>query len=298
MTIRNASESQYRYKSWFKTGLPQLDTAVGQGLPFGRIVEIAGNKSSGKTTIAYSLIKAAQEQKVKCMLIDSERKADMEYAERMGVNLENLLISEAETGEEFVDDILEILDKGKVKVLILDSVDGLVPRSILEATADQQSMGAQARLIAKLIRKSIVPVQKHKICFILLNQFRVDFMTGQMKTTGGKAIEYYSAVQVKLKQSGRIMKGEQVVGIQIEGEITKNQVGSPYEKWSTNLIFGESMGGAADLVSLAIKRGIIARTGNSYVLEGVKLGVGLSKVREAVKKDPTLETRIKELLDT
>lgn len=296
MSIRQASESKFRYKTWFKTGLPQLDVAVGSGLPFGRIVEIAGNKSSGKTTLGISLIKSAQAQDVPCLLVDTERKADYEYSEKMGVNLENLLISEAEVGEEFVDDILEVLDKGKVKVLIIDSVDGIVPRAILEATADQQTMGAQARLIAKLIRKSIVPVQKHKICMILLNQYRVDFLTGQMKTTGGKAVEYYASVQIKLKQSGRIMKGEQVVGIQIEGEVLKNQVGVPYEKFQTNIIFGEGMGGAADLAEVALKAGVITRKGNSYYLGEEKLGVGLAKVRDMITNDVSFAAKLKSLL--
>lgn len=293
MTIHAASKSPFKTVEWFSSGLDALDLAVGQGLPRGRIITIPGEKGTAKTTLALSIIKAAQTQGLKCCLVDAERKLDHSYAERLGVDMHKLLLSEAETGEEFVDDILAILQKKQADVVILDSVDAIVPRAILEATAEENTMGAKARLMAKLIRKSLVPVQKNNITFILLNQMRINFMTGFPEMTGGKAVEYYSTVVIKLRQVSRFMSGDTPVGIKISGEVTKNQVGVPYRKFETTLEFNTGFSNADQMLELAVAKGIITKEGNTHFFNGEKLGM-VSKARELLKGE--LGEKVKALL--
>ena len=293
MSLYKASESPYKDEGWIKSGLPALDYAIGEGIPRGRITEICGNKSTGKTTMAMTMIRQAQEAGLSVIFCDAENALSFRYAEKLGVDLDKLQIVHAVAGEEYLDEIEAAVSAGKVDLVIVDSVDALVPRAMIEGSNDQQFMGSKARMLGKFLRRVIFPLKKHQVALVLLNQFRMNIMTGQQETPGGMALHYYTSVQVKLRQVSVLKQGENTVGIKVAGRISKNKVGNPYGEFESSLLFGQGFSESADVIDVAIKGGVITKQGNTLYFGELKLGVGLPKTRAYLEANPTVYEEIK-----
>lgn len=289
-----ASESPYRQEEAIHTGLPALDWAIGiGGVPRGRITEVVGDKSTGKTTLAMTLIASAQKEGFKCVFADAENALNFTKAENLGVDLDKLIVLHASFGEEYLDAIEEIVKAGKTDLIVVDSVDALTPREEIENTMEQKTIGAKSRMLGKFLRKIIVLLRQNRVALVLLNQTRMNIMTGFETTPGGKALEYYKSVQVKLRQTMALKQGEKTVGIKIKGKITKNKMAAPYEEFETNLLFDTGFNASADLVDTAMKAGVLTKEGNTIFFGKEKLGVGAPKVRMFLEANPDVAEKIR-----
>lgn len=298
MTISyKASESPYRTEVAISTGLPALDWAIGiGGVPRGRITEIVGDKSSGKTTLAMTMIRTAQKAGFRCVFADVENALNFQKAKDLGVDLDELTVLHASYGEEYLDAIENMAIEGKVDLIILDSVDALIPKDDLESKMDERTIGAKARMIGKFCRKVIIPLRKQQIALVLLNQTRFNFMQGFEFSPGGKALEFYKSLQIKLKQTMALKQGENTIGIKIKARITKNKLAAPYGEVETNLLFATGFNADADLIDTAIKAGIITKQGNTLFFGKIKLGVGAPKARKYLELNPEVAESIKQKL--
>ena len=292
-----ASESPYLTEEAIQTGLPSLDWAIGiGGIPRGRITEIVGDKSTGKTTLAMTIIRTAQAAGLRCVFADCENALNFGKAKSLGVDLEKLTVLHASFGEEYLDTIEEMVRKGEVDLVVIDSVDALTPREEIENTMEQRTIGAKARMIGKFCRKIIMPLRANKIALVMLNQTRMNIMTGFETTPGGKALEFYKSVQIKMRQMMALKQGEKTIGIKVKARITKNKLAAPYEEIETNLLFDSGFNASADLVDVALKAEVITKKGNTLFFGELKLGVGAPKVRAFLDENPAIAEKIKKKL--
>lgn len=289
-----ASESPYLTEEAISTGIPPLDWAIGiGGIPRGRITEIVGDKSTGKTTLAMTIIQTAQKAGLRCAFADCENALNFKKAQSLGVDLDKLTVLHASFGEEYLDEIERMVREGKLDVVLVDSVDALTPREEIENTMEQRTIGAKARMIGKFLRKIIVPLREKKIALVLLNQTRMNIMTGFETTPGGKALEYYKSVQIKLRQTLALKQGDKTIGIKIKAKITKNKLAAPYEEIETNLLFDSGFNASADLIDIALKAGVITKKGNTLYFGNSKLGVGAAKARKFIETNEAIAGEIK-----
>ncbi len=274
------------------TGSFSLDLALGTGgLPKGRIVEIYGPESSGKTTLALNVIAQAQKKGGKCAFIDAEHALDPEYAAKLGVQTKELLISQPDNGEEALN-ILESLVRSEIiDVVVVDSVAALTPRAEIEGEMGAQYMGLQARLMSQALRKLTAITAKTNTLIIFINQIRMQIgvMFGNPETTtGGRALRFYASVRIDIRRIAQVKKGEEAIGNRVKAKVVKNKVAAPFKVAEFDIMFGEGISYEGDVMNAALKYGVVTKTGATYSFEGQKLGVGIENVKASLKENKKL----------
>ena len=279
------------------TGSISLDLATGiRGLPRGRITEIYGPESSGKTTIALYTVAQAQKAGGVAAFIDAEHALDTEYAKALGVNVDDLLISQPDTGEQALE-IAEILVRsGGIDVVVIDSVAALVPRAELEGEMGDSHMGLQARLMSQALRKLTGCISKSKTCVIFINQLRMKLgvMFGNPETTtGGNALKFYSSMRLDIRRVSALKEGEEVVGSRTRVKVVKNKLAPPFKQVEFDIIFGEGISMEGDVIDLAQNLNILDKSGSWFSFEGEKLGQGRDNTRLFLKQHPEITDKIR-----
>jgi len=278
------------------TGSPSLDLALGVGgLPRGRIIEIYGPESSGKTTLALSVAAEVQKAGGQVAFIDTEHALDPDYAKRIGVNVEKLVISQPDSGEDALNIVEKLIRSGLFDLIIVDSVAALVPRAELEGEVGDQFIGLQARMMSQALRKLTGIISKTRTVLIFINQTRAmigGMVPGQETTPGGKALKFYASVRIELKRVSQIKKGEEVIGSKIKAKIVKNKVAPPFKTAEFDIYYDEGISYEADLINLGERLGVIKKAGNSYFFEETKLGSSFQSAREFLKQNPEISKKI------
>jgi recombination protein RecA len=278
------------------TGSPSLDLALGVGgLPRGRIIEIYGPESSGKTTLALSVAAEVQKTSGQVAFIDTEHALDPDYAKRIGVNVEKLVISQPDSGEDALNIVEKLIRSGLFDLIIVDSVAALVPKAELEGEVGDQFIGLQARMMSQALRKLTGIISKTRTVLIFINQTRSmigGMVPGQETTPGGKALKFYASVRIELKRVAQIKKGEEIIGNKIKAKIVKNKVAPPFKTAEFDIYYDEGISYEADLINLGEKLGVIKKSGNSYFFEETKLGSSFQSAREFLKQNPEISKKI------
>ncbi|MEA2109363.1 MAG: recombinase RecA [Pseudomonadota bacterium] len=277
------------------TGSLGLDIALGVGgIPRGRVIEIYGPESSGKTTLALGIVAQAQKKGGVAAFIDAEHALDVVYAKNLGVNTEELLISQPDTGEQALE-IAEILVRsGAIDLVVVDSVAALVPRAEIEGDMGDSHMGLQARLMSQALRKLVAAISKSKGSVIFINQIRmkIGVMFGNPETTtGGNALKFYSTVRMDIRRTGAIKKGDAILGNSTRVKVVKNKVAPPFREATFDILFGKGISRAGEVLDLGVKAGIVEKSGSWYSYGGERLGQGRDFVRDYLQEN-------QEILDT
>jgi recombination protein RecA len=279
------------------TGSFSLDLALGiGGLPRGRIIEIFGPEMSGKTTLALNVVAQAQKQGGKAAFIDAEHALDPEYAARLGVKINELLISQPDNGEEALNILESLVRSEMISVVVVDSVAALTPKAELEGEMGEQHVGRQARMMGQAIRKLTAIVAKTQTMVIFINQLRmkIGIMFGNPETTpGGMALKFAASVRIDVRRIAQVKKGEEVVGNRVKAKVVKNKVAPPFRQAEFDIMFNEGISYEADVLNAAIKYNVVKKSGASYGFENEKLGTGFDNVREKLKEDKKLLNEIK-----
>ena len=269
------------------TGSIGLDAALGVGgLPRGRIIEIFGPESSGKTTLTLHVIAEAQKKGGICAFIDAEHAMDPEYAKRIGVSVDHLLISQPDNGEQALEIVDSLVRSGKIDVIVVDSVAALTPRDEIEGDMGAHHVGKQARLMSQALRKLTAIVAKSKTIVIFINQIRMQIgvMFGNPETTpGGKALKFYTSVRIDIRRIAQIKKGEEIMGGRVRVKVVKNKVAAPFKQTEFDLMYNEGISREGELIALGEKMGIIQKSGTSYAYGAEKLGRGYDATRQFLK---------------
>jgi recombination protein RecA len=272
------------------TGSVSLDYALGiGGMPRGRVIEIFGPESSGKTTLALQVIAEAQKTGGMAAFVDAEHALDAQYARKLGVDLENLLISQPDNGEQALEIVEVLVRSGGVDVVVVDSVAALVPRAEIEGEMGEAQMGLQARLMSQALRKLTGIVSKSKTCLIFINQLRekIGVMFGNPETTtGGRALKFYASVRVDIRRIGAIKDGDTVVGGRTRVKIVKNKVAPPFREAEFDVMYGEGISREGDLLDLAVDRKIVEKSGTWFAYSGERLGQGRENVKQFLRDNP------------
>ncbi len=283
------------------TGSLGLDMALGVGgVPRGRIIEIFGPESSGKTTLALHIVAEAQKKGGVCAYIDAEHAMDPDYASKLGVKINDLLISQPDTGEQGLEITESLVRSGKIDVIVIDSVAALTPKDEIEGDMGQQHMGKQARLMSQALRKLTAIVARSKTLVIFINQIRMQIgvMFGNPETTpGGKALKFYTSVRLDIRRIAQIKKGEEVVGGRTRVKVVKNKVAAPFKQTEFDIIYGEGISREGELMALGEKLGIVEKSGASYSYkdkEGTKtpMGRGYDATRTWLKENPKITNEL------
>ncbi len=282
------------------TGSIGLDAALGVGgLPRGRIIEIFGPESSGKTTLSLHVVAEAQKLGGLCAFIDAEHAMDPEYAKKIGVKIEELLISQPDNGEQGLEIVESLVRSGKMDVIVIDSVAALTPKDEIEGDMGAQHMGKQARLMSQALRKLTAIVAKSKTIVIFINQIRMQIgvMFGNPETTpGGKALKFYTSVRLDIRRIAQIKKGEEIMGGRIRVKVVKNKVAAPFKQTEFDLMYNEGISTEGEMIALGEKMGIIKKSGTSYEYGEDKLGRGYDATRQFLKENPKIsDTILKEI---
>lgn len=278
------------------TGSLAIDSALGiGGLPRGRIVEIYGPESSGKTTTTLSVIAEAQKAGLTCAFIDAENALDPVYAERLGVRMNDLLISQPDTGEQALE-ICDILTRsGAVDVIVLDSVAALVPKAELEGEMGDSHMGLQARLMSQALRKLTGNVKKNDVLMIMINQIRmkIGVMFGSPETTtGGNALKFYASVRLDVRRTGSVKNGDEIVANETKIKVVKNKLAPPFREALTEIRFGEGFNIVAEMIDYGVEHKLIDKSGAWYAYNGAKIGQGKENAIRYLKENPTIQNEI------
>ena len=282
------------------TGSLSLDIALGiGGLPRGRIVEIYGPESSGKTTLALHCIAEAQKNGGVCAFVDAEHALDPIYAKKLGVDLDDLLVTQPDTGEQALEITVSPVRWGAVDVLVVDSVAALTPRAEIEGEMGDQLPGLQARLMSQALRKLTGSINKSKTLVIFINQIRmkIGVMYGNPETTtGGNALKFYSSVRLDIRRTGQIKERDEVIGSETRVKVVKNKVAPPFKQVTFDIIYGEGVSKTGELIELGVKAGIIDKSGAWYAYGGQKLGQGKEAVRRFLKEHPAAALEIEDAI--
>ena len=285
------------------TGSIGLDMALGiGGVPRGRIIEIFGPESSGKTTLSLHIVSEAQKAGGICAFIDAEHAMDPVYSKNLGVKTDELLISQPDTGEQALEICETLVRSGKIDVIVIDSVAALTPKDEIEGDMGAQHVGKQARLMSQALRKLTAIVAKSKTTVIFINQIRMQIgvMFGNPETTpGGKALKFYTSVRLDIRRIAQIKKGEEIVGGRTRVKVVKNKVAAPFKQTEFDIIYNEGISQEGEIIALGEKFKIVEKTGNSYFykpmddkLEKVKLGVGYDQTRKFLKDEKKVSGQI------
>ncbi len=282
------------------TGSISLDHALGVGgVPRGRVIEVFGPESSGKTTLALQVIAQAQKLGGMAAFVDAEHALDASYAQKLGVNLEDLLVSQPDNGEQALEIVEVLVRSGSVDVVVVDSVAALVPRAEIEGEMGDPQMGLQARLMSQALRKLTGVVAKSRTCLIFINQLRekIGVMFGNPETTtGGRALKFYSSVRIDIRRIGAIKDGDQVTGGRTRVKIVKNKVAPPFREAEFDIMYGEGISKEGDLLDLAVERKIVDKSGTWFSYSGERLGQGRENVKQFLKDNPAVYQAIDERL--
>lgn len=280
------------------TGSLGLDIALGiGGLPKGRIVEIYGPESSGKTTLAIQAIANAQKAGGIAAFIDAEHAFDKTYAERLGVDVDNLLISQPDDGEQALDIAEHLIRSGAIDICVIDSVAALVPRGELEGEMGESKMGLQARLMSQALRKLTGTISKTGCCCIFINQLRekIGVMFGNPETTtGGNALKFYASVRLDIRRIGQIKEKEEIVGNRTKVKVVKNKLAPPFRTTEFDIMYGQGVSRSGEVLDMATDIGIVQKSGSWYSYEGTKLGQGREGVRQMLDDNPELMKEIEQ----
>lgn len=278
------------------TGSIGLDAALGiGGLPRGRIIEIFGPESSGKTTLALHVIAEAQKKGGVCAFVDAEHALDPEYARKIGVRLQELLISQPDTGEQALEIVESLVRANSIDVIVIDSVAALTPKDEIEGDMGSAQMGKQARLMSQALRKLTAITSKSKTLIIFINQIRMQIgvMFGNPETTtGGKALKFYTSVRLDIRRIAQIKKGEEIVGGRVRVKVVKNKVAAPFKATEFDLLYNEGISREGELIALGEKYEIIQKSGSSYKFGEVALGRGYDASRTFLRENKTIATEV------
>ena len=271
------------------TGSLSLDAALGVGgMPRGRVVEIFGPESSGKTTLALHVIAEAQRRGGMAAFVDAEHALDAVYAGKVGVDVDNLLVSQPDSGEQALEITEVLIRSGAVDVLVIDSVAALVPRAELEGEMGDAQMGLQARLMSQALRKLTAIVSKSKTCLVFINQLRekIGVMFGNPETTtGGRALKFYSSVRLDIRRIASLKEGEAVVGSRAKVKVVKNKVAPPFREAEFDILYGEGISREGDLLDLGVEHKVIEKSGAWYAIDGERMGQGRENARQFLKEN-------------
>ncbi len=278
------------------TGSIGIDIALGiGGMPKGRIVEIYGPESSGKTTLALSVIAQSQKKGGTCAFIDAEHALDPSYAKKIGVDVENLLISQPDSGEQALEIADTLVRSGAIDVMVIDSVAALVPKAELEGEMGDSHMGLQARLMSQALRKLTSTVARSNTLIIFINQIRmkIGVMFGNPETTtGGNALKFYASVRMDIRRIGAIKDKEDIIGSQTRVKIVKNKVAPPFKTVDFDIMYGEGISKTGELIDLGVKSGIIDKAGAWFSYNGEKIGQGRENAKNFLKENPAIAEEI------
>jgi recombination protein RecA len=282
------------------TGALSLDMALGiGGVPRGRVIEIYGPESSGKTTLTLHIVANAQKAGGLAAFVDAEHALDPEYAKRIGVNINDLLISQPDTGEQALDIVETLVRSNMVDVIVIDSVAALVPRAEIEGEMGDQHVGRQARLMSQALRKLTAIIAQSNVVVIFINQIRmkIGVMFGNPETTtGGQALKFYSSVRLEIRRSAQIKKGEAIVGNRTKVKVVKNKVAAPFKTAEFDIMYNEGISIAGDVLDTGILYQVVKKSGNSYSYGEIKLGVGRENAKNFLKENMKVTKEIEEAI--
>lgn len=279
------------------TGSISLDLALGVGgMPKGRVVEVYGPESGGKTTLALHVVAEAQKKGGLAAFIDAEHALDPEYSKKIGVNINDLLISQPDTGEQALEILESLVKSGVVDVVVVDSVAALTPRVEIEGEMGQSHIGLQARLMSQALRKLTAIVAKSGTTVIFINQLRMKIgiiFGNPEETPGGKALKFYSSVRLELRRSAQIKQGDRIIGNRVKAKVVKNKVAPPFRQTEFDIFYNEGISRLSDIVNTGVKFGVINRAGSWFSYEGEKMGQGIEGSKIYLKENPNI---IKDLI--
>lgn len=280
------------------TGCLSLDIALGTGgMPRGRIIEIFGPEASGKTTLTLHVISEVQKGGGLAAFVDAEHALDPVYAKKIGVNIDELLISQPDTGEQALDIVETLVRSNAVDVIVVDSVAALTPKAEIEGDMGDSHMGLQARLMSQALRKLTAIVSKSKTVVIFLNQTRMKigvFFGNPETTTGGMALKFYCSVRVEVRRLAQIKSGEQMIGNRVKAKIVKNKVAPPFQTAEFDIMYNEGISVASDMIDCGLQYGILEKTGNTVAYGEVKLGVGREQSKQFLRENPKIVKEIRQ----
>jgi recombination protein RecA len=284
------------------TGSLGLDIALGVGgLPYGRVVEIYGPESSGKTTLTLSVIAEAQKQGKICAFIDAEHALDPIYAEKLGVNIDDLLVSQPDTGEQALEICDMLVRSGAVELVVIDSVAALVPKAEIEGEMGASHMGLAARLMSQALRKLTGNIKRANCCVIFINQIRmkIGVVFGNPETTtGGNALKFYSSVRLDIRRIGALKKGDEIVGNETRVKVVKNKVAPPFKQAEFDILYGEGISRLGEIVDLGVKQGLIEKAGSWFSYQTSKIGQGRENSKKFLAENPKILDEVeKKILD-
>ena len=278
------------------TGSLGLDIALGVGgLPRGRVIEIYGPESSGKTTLTLQVIAEMQKQAGTCAFIDAEHALDVQYAQKLGVNLQELLISQPDTGEQALEIVDALVRSGSVDLVVVDSVAALTPKAEIEGEMGDSLPGLQARLMSQALRKLTATIKNTNTMVIFINQIRmkIGVMFGSPETTtGGNALKFYASVRLDIRRIGSIKKGEEVIGNETKVKVVKNKVSPPFKTAEFDILYGEGISREGEIIDMGVEAKVLEKSGAWYAYEGEKIGQGKDNAREFLKENPELAIEI------
>ncbi len=278
------------------TGSISLDIALGiGGVPRGRVVEVYGPESSGKTTLTLHIVANAQKAGGVAAFVDAEHALDPEYAKRIGVKINDLLISQPDTGEQALDIVETLVRSNMVDVIVVDSVAALVPKAEIEGEMGDQHVGRQARLMSQALRKLTAIIANSNTTVIFINQIRmkIGVMFGNPETTsGGQALKFYSSVRLEVRRSAQIKKGEEVVGNLVKVKVVKNKVAAPFRAAEFDIMYNEGISLAGDVLDSGVKYGVLKKSGNSFLYGDIRLGAGRESAKAFLKENLKIQNEI------
>ncbi len=278
------------------TGSISLDLALGiGGIPRGRIIEVYGPESSGKTTLALHLVSEMQKQGGIAAYVDAEHALDPEYAKRIGVNTAELLISQPDNGEQALEIVETLVRSGGIGLVVVDSVAALTPRAEIEGEMDQQHMGLQARLMSHALRKLTAITAKTNTTILFINQIRqkIGVMFGNPETTtGGLALKFYSSVRIEIRKAAQLQAGEKIIGNRTKAKVVKNKVAAPFRTAEFDILYNEGISKLADLINTGTTLEVVQKAGSWYAFGETKLGQGIEGARQFLKEHPEVEQEI------
>jgi recombination protein RecA len=294
--MRLGDASSVRDVPAVSTGSLGLDIALGiGGLPRGRVVEIYGPEASGKTTLTLQVIAEAQRAGGTAAFVDAEHALDPVYAENLGVNVEDLLVSQPDTGEQALEITDMLVRSGAVDVIVIDSVAALTPKAEIEGEMGDSHVGLQARLMSQALRKLTANIKRTNVLVVFINQIRmkIGVMFGNPETTtGGNALKFYSSVRLDIRRIGAIKKGDEVVGNQTRVKVVKNKVSPPFRMAEFEIMYGTGISREGELIDLGVREGLVAKSGSWYSYKGDRIGQGKDNVRNYLKENPDIAQEI------
>jgi len=279
------------------TGCLSLDIALGVGgVPRGRIIEIFGPEASGKTTLAQHIVAEVQKMGGVAAFVDAEHALDPDYAKKIGVKVNDLLISQPDTGEQALEIVETLVRSNAVDVIVVDSVAALVPKAEIEGDMGDSHMGLQARLMSQALRKLTGAISKSKTVLVFINQIRMKigvFFGNPETTTGGNALKFYCSVRIEVRRAAQIKQGEKNIGNRVKVKVVKNKVAAPFQTCEFDIMYNEGISLSGDLLDLGVEKGVIKKSGNSYTFGEERLGVGRETAKAYLKANPKLMSTIR-----